>query len=121
MAQVQLIAAMCMGRSLNCMLAMRNEYPFLLVATAMSDHRLPPQVRMAFAELMNALYVDDVAHTKMEPPIEVRVFRDVPKFPELMPPPSADEAASAGGPEKLWLLEAIFFVHYEVYLHGRGG
>ena len=71
MAQVQLIAAMCMGRSLNCMLAMRNEYPFLLVATAMSDHRLPPQVRMAFAELMNALYVDDVAHTKMEPPIEV--------------------------------------------------
>jgi hypothetical protein len=129
--QLKLFAAVCMTRSINCVKAIRKEFTFQLLISAMYDTRLPPQVRAAFGQLMNAIYVDDVDHAYLEPPLEVRIYKaieiypadvELPHFKMHSREPGAVAAIQLGkrrtltvgdhSPTKFWMLENLFRCHF---------
>ena len=45
---------------------------------------------------MNSLYVDDVGHAKLQPPVEVREYDTIPLFPADVPLPKSALPGKAG-------------------------
>ena len=80
--QVELLGEISLDRSTNVARSIQEEFSFDLLITGMLDNRYPTELRAGFARVLTNLYVDQMLHVDLEPPLEVRVVPDLPRLPK---------------------------------------
>ncbi|GMI08106.1 hypothetical protein TrVE_jg11753 [Triparma verrucosa] len=62
-AQIDLFANMCSGRSYNCIYALEKKFPYVVLCTLISQHNLPFIVKRPFCDLLRCLWIDRYPHS----------------------------------------------------------
>lgn len=81
-AQLELFAAICFGRSYNCINTVSQLLPFDYMLSCMKDERLPYSIRASFTKLITATYIDCAPTQQMPVP---RLFRDINDLTASLP------------------------------------
>ena len=81
MAQIELMANMCLGRSYNCIHVLEKLYPYTTLTALISQMDLPPPVKGAFCELLRGLWIDRFPHTAQQLPKKDWIVSDMHLLP----------------------------------------